>query len=169
MEASEMNRRFATAILCLILVMLTAVAPVSAMAAGTKVQIMNVDVDGARLRVGPGNYDIVGSFKTGTKLFYLGEKENAFYKVYTTDGRIGYVYKEFLTSLATVDLSQLYYTVVDTTAYKLPTTKSNRVGKAKLHTFVIVYDIDCDWALARTLNGTAGFVKASNLEQLVKD
>ena len=68
-----MKRRYIALLLAVLLLLGTVVAPVSASAASkSKVRILKVTVDGARIRKGPSSaYDVITSVKKGSRVIYL--------------------------------------------------------------------------------------------------
>lgn len=156
---SVLKRRLLAA--CMVLVLLASVFAIPASAATLK--IMRVTVNGARLRSGPGNYSIITSLKKGTKVLYTGKKANAFYQVRTSGGKVGYVYKRFLSSYGAVSSNQLYVTNKAVTMRSSNSSKSRGVKKLKKNTTVLVYEVRGTWAYVKTLTGKGGYVKASAL------
>ena len=73
-----MKRKILMMVLSVLLVASMLIAPLSATAASKKtVQILQVTVDGARLRSGPGSaYDVKTSVSNGSKVFYLDALEH---------------------------------------------------------------------------------------------
>lgn len=163
----RMKRRILMMMVSVLLVASMLIAPMSALAASKKtVQILQVTVDGARLRRGPGStYDVITSVKNGAKVFYLGKEKNSFSYVRTDHGAVGYIYKGFLKSYGACYQSQVYYATKKTKLYKKASTHSS--GKAKLSKgqHVIVYQVKGNWAYVKTLGGTGGYVKKSLLKK----
>ena len=163
-----MKRRILTALLCVILVAATLIAPVSASAASSrkKIEILQVTVDGARVRSGPGSsYDVVTSVKNGAKVFYLGKEKSSFYYIRTDHGVKGYMYKGFLKSYGAAYASQVYYATKRTKVYKKASSGSSKKTTLTKGQHVIVYQVKGNWAYIKTLGGTGGFVKKSALKK----
>ena len=163
----KMKRRFLTMILAALLVVSTLLAPVSAVAASkSMVQILKVNVDGARLRSGPSSdYGVLTSLDKGSKVIYLGKQSNSFSYVCTAYGRKGYIFRDYLTSYGAAYSSQIYRAKKKVKAYKKASTSSSRVttlGKGQL---VIVYQTKGNWAYIKTLGGKGGYVKKSALSK----
>ena len=164
-EVLLMKRRFLSMVLAILLIMATVIAPVSASAA-SKVKIMRVTTDGARVRKGPGNYDVVTSVKKGSKVFYLGKTKTSFVKVRTSTGTTGYMYKGFLKAYGTCYKSQVYYSKKKNLAmYKKASTRSSKRTRLSKKQHVIVYQVKGSWAYVKTLGGTGGFVKKKYLKK----
>ncbi|MBQ3424802.1 MAG: SH3 domain-containing protein [Clostridia bacterium] len=158
-------KRNVSVLLLVALLLSMLVMPVSAYAA-TKVKILKVTADGARVRRGPGNYEVVVSVKKGSKVFYLGKTTNSFAHVRTAYGKTGYMYKGFLKSYGSCYLSQVYCSKKSSVSvYKSPSTRSKRVTKLSKRQHVVVYQVKGSWAYIKTLGGTGGFVKKSNLKK----
>ena len=104
-----MKRRVLLMLLSVLLIA-SMVMPASAYAASKKtVQILQVTVDGARGRKGPGSsYDVITSVRNGGKVFYLGKEKSSFYYVRTDHGVQGYMYKGFLKSYGAAYKDQIY-------------------------------------------------------------
>ena len=156
-----MKRNIIKVLVCLLLVATMVAAPMSAMA--KTVQIMKINVDGARLRSGPGASAIITSLKKGTKVFYAGKQIHAFCSVRTLGGKTGYVYKPFLSADGAVESKQVYYTTGKCGLYKKPSTGSSRKATLSKHTYVVVFEVRGNWAYVKTTSGKGGFVKFSNL------
>ena len=151
--------------LSVILAMSIVMAPVSASASGV-VRILRVNVEGARLRTGPGVSTIQKpSLKKGEKVFWWGKTANAFCYVRTSTGRVGYVYKPYLSSYGAVNSRQVYYAKGSTSVYRKASTHSSHVGKLSARQHVIVYETRGNWAYIKTLSGKGGFVKLSSLKK----
>ena len=162
-----MKRRVISVILMVVLLLATVVAPMSAYA-DKKVKILQVNVDGARLRRGPSiNYDVITSLKKGAKVFYMGKMENSFAYICTSTGKLGYMYKGYLQSYGSCYKSQIYYNKKNTSiaVYKKANAKSKRVTSVGKKQYVIVYQIKGSWAYIKTLNGKGGYVKAKYLKK----
>ena len=162
-----MKHRIWMMVVAALLVASMLIAPVSALAASKKtVQILQVNVDGARLRKGPGSsYDVVTSVKNGAKVFYLGTEKSSFYKVRTDHGAVGYMYKGFLKSYGACYKDQVYYATKKTKAYKKASTHSSSKATLSKGQHVIVYQVKGNWAYIKTLGGTGGYVKKSALKK----
>ena len=161
-----MNRRFIS--LALVIAMLAAMAIVPAGAsAASKIQILKVVVDGARVRQGPSSaYSVKTSVKKGGKVFYLGKMKNSFAYIRTSGGTQGYMYKGFLKSYGVTYRDQVYYCAKKSAkVYKKASTSSKRVTTLDKYQHVIVYQTKGSWAYIKTLGGTGGYVKKSALKK----
>ena len=161
-----MKRRTLSAILVFVLLMATAVAPAGALAA-KKIKILQVTVDGARVRSGPSSsYNVKTSVKKGGKVFYLGSMKKSFAHIRTSGGTEGYMYKGFLKSYGSCYKSQVFYCRKSSgSVYKKPTTHSSKVTKLGRHQHVIVYQVKGNWAYIKTLGGKGGYCKTSILSK----
>ncbi|MBQ3304595.1 MAG: SH3 domain-containing protein [Clostridia bacterium] len=159
-----MKRRTISLVLLIALLLATAIVPVGASAA-TKVKILKVTVDGARVRQGPSSaYAVKTSVKKGGKVFYLGKMKNSFAYIRTSGGTQGYMYKGFLKSYGTCYKSQVYYSKKSgLKVYKKPSTHSSKVTKLSKHQHVIVYQVKGKWAYIKTVSGKGGYCQASAL------
>ena len=159
-----MNRRTISLVLLVALLLATAIVPVGASAA-TKVKILKVTVDGARVRQGPSSaYAVKTSVKKGAKVFYLGKMKNSFAYIRTSGGTQGYMYKGFLKSYGTCYKSQVCYSKKSgLKVYKKPSTHSSKVTKLSRYQHVIVYQVKGKWAYIKTVSGKGGYCQASAL------
>jgi uncharacterized protein YgiM (DUF1202 family) len=159
-----MNRRFISLALVIALLAAMAIVPAGASAA-SKIQILKVVVDGARVRQGPSSaYSVKTSVKKGGKVFYLGKMKNSFAYIRTSGGTQGYMYKGFLKSYGSCYKSQVYYSRKSGLGvYKKPSTSSSKVTKLSKYQHVIVYQVKGSWAYIKTLSGKGGYVKGGSL------
>ena len=156
---SVLKRRLLAAVLGLVILVSLFAVPASA----SVVKVMKINVNGARLRSGPGNYPVIKSLKKGAKVLYTGKKVNAFYKVRTSGGKVGYVYDKFLTSYGAANSNQVFYTNKSVTMRRKATAKSRGVKRLKRKTLVLVYQVRGSWAYVKTMSGKGGYVKVSAL------
>ena len=161
-----MNRRFISLALVVALLVAMAIVPAGASAA-TKVKILKVTVDGARVRSGPSsNYDVKTSLKKGSKVIYLGKTKNSFAHIRTSGGTEGYIYKGFLKNYGSCYKSQVYYNRKSSLkVYKKASTRSSGVTRLTRKQHVIVYQVKGNWAYIKTLSGKGGYCKASALRK----
>ena len=161
-----MQRRIVSLMLAIALLMATAVVPVSASAA-TKVKILKVTVDGARVRQGPSSaYAVKTSVKKGGKVIYLGKMKDSFAYIRTSGGTEGYMYKGFLKNYGSCYKSQVYYNRKSSLkVYKKASTRSGGVTRLTRKQHVIVYQVKGNWAYIKTLGGKGGYCKASALRK----
>lgn len=148
------------------LVLSMAAAPMSAMAAASRiVQVLKVNVEGARLREGPSSeYNVITSLPKNSRVFYLGQKSAAFCCVRTTDGKTGYVYDGFLDMYGAVRMDQIYYAVKNSVpVYKKASTSSGYAGTLNANDHIIVFRTSGEWGFIKNLNGRSGFVKLNSL------
>ena len=161
-----MNRRFISLALVVALLVAMAIVPAGASAA-TKVKILKVTVDGARVRSGPSsNYDVKTSLKKGSKVIYLGKTKNSFAHIRTSGGTEGYIYKGFLKNYGSCYKSQVYYSKKKNLAmYKKASTRSSKRTRLSKKQHVIVYQVKGNWAYIKTLGGTGGYVQKKYLKK----
>lgn len=159
-----MKRRVLTFVLVVVMLASMVVMPVSASAA-SKVQILRVTVDRARLRSGPSTaYEKITSLSKGSKVFYLKKMKDSFAYVCTGSGLKGYVYRGYLERYGVVYTYQVYRCNKSTAfVYKKNSTSSSKVTRLTKNQHVVVYQVQGSWAYIRTLGGKAGYVKKSAL------
>ena len=158
-----MNRKLLMLALCVMLIASTVLAPVSALAANSKILIVNVD--GARLRNGGSHSKIITSLKKGSRVVYSGEHDGSMYLVRASNGQKGYIYKRYLSAYGAAPSKKIYTARKRVTMYKRASTSSRRVTHLAKGTTVIVYETKGSWAYIRTLSGKAGYVKKSYLKR----
>ena len=161
-----MKRKAMRILICMVLAVLTVLAPLSSASASSYVYIMKVNVSDARLREGPGDTDVVAKLRRGSKVLYWGSRSGSFYEVSTTDGETGYIYKDFLSAYGTVKKSMLYVTEERTTLYKNSNGSMRRSGSISADELVLVYAKNGSWAKIRTTSGKSGYCKLSALDDL---
>lgn len=163
-----MKRRIIALLLTVLLLVGSFAVPVSASAASkSKVKILKVNVEGARIRTGPSSaYDIKTSVSKGTKVFYLNKMKNSFAYICTEKGVTGYMYRGFLDSYGVAYKYQVYYcTDRSIGVYQKTNTDSKKVTKLSKGQRVIVYQVKGNWAYIKTLSGTGGYVKKKYLKK----
>ena len=161
-----MKRRFLALLLTVLLLSATFAVPVGASAAKSKVNILKVTVEGARVRKGPSSaYDVITSVSKGTKVFYAGKMKNSFAYICTDKGVTGYMYRGFLDSYGVAYKYQVYRAKGSAIVYKKASTSSKRVTRLTKSQHVIVYQVKGSWAYIKTLSGTGGYVKKKNLKK----
>lgn len=160
-----MKRRLSAILLVALLVTILA-APVSAYAR-TKIKILTVTEDRARLRSGPSTaYKVKKSLSKGSKVFYLGSITTSFAHIRTSTGTEGYMYQGYLKSYGTCYLNQVYCSKKSKVAvYKKPSTRASKATRLSKNQHVILYQVKGSWAYIKTLGGTGGYVKVSNLKR----
>lgn len=161
----QMKRRIISALVAMMLIV--SVLAVPGASAATKVKILKVTVDGARVRKGPAStYDVKTSVKKGGKVFYLGKTTNSFAYVRTSSGTVGYMYEGYLKSYGTCYKSQVYYSKKNKVpVYKKKGGHGKRVTRLSKKQHVIVYQVKGKWAYIKTLGGTGGYVRKSYLKK----
>ena len=150
----------------MLMMSMTPMAATSLSAKAASMKIVKVNVQGGRLREGPSaDYDVITTLKRDQKIFYSGKTKNAFSYVCTADGKVGYIYKEFLSSYGSVRASSVYYTTgKNVRMYKKASTSSSKAATLKKQQYVIVYKKAGKWAYVRTLDGKAGYIQLSKLK-----
>lgn len=162
--------RFFRVVVCLLLMIAMAATPMVAVPsmsarAASSYKVMRCNVDGGRLRRGPGNYSVITTLDRGEKVIYSGKTKNAFCLVATMDGKIGYVYRNFLSNYGAVRKDQLYYTTSrNVKLYKKASTKAGYTT-LKSRQFVSVYQKAGNWAYIKTLDGKGGFVLLNKIRR----
>ena len=160
-----MKRNLWRSILCLALVLVLTLAPLSALAATKTAKILKVNVDKARMRESSSG-EIITTLDKGTKVLYLNRTDGAYCKVCTTNGTTGYVYKGFLSSYGSVRADQVYVTTGSTTLYKLSGNSLRKSSTLKSGTYMLVYKTNGNWAYVKSMSGKSGYVKLSSIRKV---
>ena len=160
-----MKRNLWRSILCLSLILVLVLAPMSGVAATKTAKILKINVDQARMRTGASG-EIITTLARGTKVLYLNRTDGAFCKVCTTDGTTGYVYKGFLSSYGSVRADQVYVTTGSTTLYKLSGNSLRKSSTLKSGTYMLVYKTNGNWAYVKSMSGKSGYVKLSSIRKV---
>lgn len=158
-----MKRKVLKSIICslLIVAMLATTAP--AFAASSLVRIVKVNANNVRLR--DSNGSVVANLKKGTKLLYWGKKDDAMYKVITSSGKVGYVYKNYLSTYGAMKLNKVFVTTDTVTMYKVSGSSLKAAGKLAAGKYVMVYKSSGGWAYVKTMSGKGAFVRTDDLQR----
>lgn len=158
-----MKRRLMVLVLVVAMLASMVFVPVSASAA-SKVKILQVTEDRARIRLGPSSaYGVITSLKKGSKVFYLKKMKDSFAYICSSSGIKGYMYKGYLKTYGTVYSNQIYRCTKKGYVYKKASSGSSHVARLSKNQHVIVYQVNGSWAYVRTLGGKGGYVKKSIL------
>ena len=144
-------------LLCLLILTLTTTS------FATTWNIMQVTVSGARMRKGPGNYDIISTLHKGTKVLSMQKANKAYYKILTQDGKVGYVFRDHVEKIGSVNSDRIYKTTESVVLRKQPNVKSSRVKSLSGGQLVYVQGTDGEWACVKTVKGKTGYVKVEYL------
>ena len=150
-------------ILCLALIMALTVALISASAATWT--IMKVTVDGARVRKSAGNSDVVASLKKGTRVISTGKASQAYYKIMMLNGKTGYIFRDHVEKLGTVDSTQLYKTTQKVNLRRKASKAASRVKKLAAGEYVMVISVADGWAHVKTIDGKRGYLLETYLKK----
>jgi uncharacterized protein YgiM (DUF1202 family) len=164
-----MKKTIAKSLLCLTLA-LTLIVGLSAPAYAKVGSVYRVNASGVHLRTAPrggeghdGN--IIASLGKGTKVVHLSTKDG-WWRVRTTSGKVGYVYRSFLTAVSSNSNSTT--TVSSGNTYKVKASSLNvrsgastsykMIGRLKKGTAVYVVATNGTWAKIRVKSGKTGYV-----------
>ncbi len=162
-----MKRKVLKSVLCLLLIVSTLLAPMSALASSNLARIMKVEGDWVRLREGPnGNDGTVARLRKGTKLLYWGEHDDEMCKVVTRDGKVGYIYKGYLSTYGAMKKSQIYIATDDVKLYKRSGGSLKSNGSVKRGKFVVVYKTYGGWAYIKTMSGKGAYCQMDDLKRV---
>ena len=157
-----MNRAIKSAVSIFAAVLCLA-APVSGSAATYK--LMKTNVTGLRLR-DINTRAVKRTLPKGTRLLYVNKTSGAMYRVVTTNGQPGLVYKEYLSKYGAVNSKSVYQVNKGSTPmYAKASTSSKRSRYLSKNTVVIVYSKNATWAYCKTMEGKAGYIQMSRLKK----
>lgn len=155
----------------IVTLLLAMILPTDAFAASKKTKtlyIIKVDRPDVRVRSTPDgttSANILGTVKKGTRLFYLGQKNSAWYRVATEYGARGYVYKGYVSYYGAVSLNTVYEAKTGTKLYKKANTRGGTNGSLKKGQYVVVYAVGNGWAYVKTISGKSGYLPVSALKK----
>jgi len=158
-----MKRKVLKAIVCTLLIVAMLAASMPAFAASSVARIMKVNANNVRLRESDGS--VITNLKKGTKLLYWGVKDDAMYKVVTNNGKMGYVYGQYLSTYGAMKLDKVYITTDKITLYKRSGTTLKANGSLAEGKYVMVYKAASGWAYIKTMTGKGAYVKTEDLKR----
>lgn len=154
-------------ILCLVLIASMGLLPMTAFAAVKKAYICTVTGNNVRLRSGSGaSSTVIGSLRKGSKVLFWGHRQGALCKVCTTSGKVGYVYRNYLSVYGAIKKSQIYSTTKTTPVYKKVGSKYKKFSSVPSGRYLLVIGQAGGLAYVRTVTGSAGYVPAANLTRV---
>lgn len=157
-----MKRRILKAVLCFVMIFTMVLAPMTASAASV-VRIMKINSDWVRMRSESGEQ--IARLRKGTKVLYWGTKNDEMYKVMTSNGKTGYVYKDYLTTYGAMRLSSVYITTAPTQMYKRSGASLKKNGTLATGKYVMVYKTSGNWAYIKTMSGKSAYVQKDTLKR----
>jgi len=157
-----MKQKVFKIVVCMIMVLTCALAPVAA-SASNAAYILRVNADLTRMRQTAGNSAVVRKLPAGTCVLYGGENAGAYCKVYLTNGVSGYVYKEHLSGYGAVSKNKVYRTYTPADIYTRSGNSLKRRGTVPAGQFVLVYKTNGNWAFVKSVNGTSGYMKLNTM------
>ena len=159
------NAKLLKSFLCLVLIVTMGLLPMSALAA-TKAYVLNVTADNVRMRSGSGaSSSVTGTLRKGSKVLYWGDRSGALCKVATTSGKVGYVYRNYLSVYGAVKKSQIYVTTKSTSVYKRSGSSFKKFTTVSSGRYLLVVGQASGWAYVRTVTGKAGYVPTSAISK----
>lgn len=159
-----MKRIFKSTI-CILLIMIIFSASFSAMAAGV-VKVMRTNVAGARMRTGQHGAELKPSLPKGTRVLFLNQTSGSYWKVVTSDGRQGFVFRDYLSNYGACKASNVYYVTSSSLVMRShPNDGASRVQTLKNKQVVIVFKKSDSWGYGRTLDGRGGYFRMSGLSK----
>lgn len=157
-----MKRKVIKSVLCLVMVLTMLIAPMTASAAPVA-RIMKTNTDWVRMRSADGTQ--IARLRKGTKVLYWGSKIDEMYKVMTSNGKTGYVYKDYLTTYGAMKLNSVYVTTASTPLYNRSGSSLKKSGTLASGKYVMVYRTSGNWAYIKTMGGKGAFVQKDTLKK----
>lgn len=159
-----MKRNYLARVLCLTLILLIGIMPISTAFAAGKAYILRVNTNYVHVRDDDGN--VISSARKGTRVLYWGEKIGDMCKVANSSGYTGYIYKEYLSSYGVVSKSQVGIVTSKAPLYKRSGNSLKKAGTVKAGTTLLVYRVNGSWAYVKNFNGTGAYIRTSYLKQV---
>jgi len=157
-------RRSLIGLICLVLALSLALAPLSV--AAEKGKIYKATDSGVRIREKPQSGSaVIGKLSKGQKVIHLSTK-NQWWKIKTAAGLTGYVFPTNLKYYRTYDVGRLYKasSAKGVKVYKKASPKAAVKGTLTRKYTVVLLAKSGDWGLIRVVkNGKVGYVPLKNL------
>lgn len=161
-----MKRKIMRSVLCVLLVVAMLMAPMSALASSKVALILKVKNDWVRLREGTDSGgEVITRLRKGTKLLYWGENKDEMFKVLTASGKVGYVYKGYVSTYGALKKSSIYVTEEAIKLYKRSGSKLKSNGKLSKGKYVVVYKTSGKWAYIKTMSGKSAYCLKDSLKK----
>lgn len=156
-----MKRKLFLSLLLIIVLTLPALS-----ASAAKWTYMKVIVQDARVRKGPGAYEIITSLDKGTKVISTGRANKSYYRIITPGGQIGYIFRDHVKALASADSSKIYKTTAKVNLRRKARAGSTLVKTLKAGTYVKVLSVSGGWTHVKTADGKKGYVRSDLLKKV---
>ena len=166
-----MKKRF-LACLAAVILLTTALPLASFCLAETKATVISMDV--LHLRDYPGTSgNIIGRYRHGTRVTVLSTKNKAWTRVRTPDGKVGYMYRKYLSTFSSTGSDGQVTVTGSTTRYirsgigpvnfrKKASANSRLLDQLYGGTRVTVLSQGATWSKVK-YNGTLGYIKTKYL------
>ena len=156
-----MKRNVVKSFICFIIILAMLMAPMTASAAIAR--IMKVNTDWARMRSSDGTQ--IASLRRGTKVLYWGSRNDEMCKVMLSNGKTGYIYKDYLSTYGAMNLDSIYITTATTQMYNRSSNTLKKSGSLAAGRYVMIYKTSGNWAYIKTMSGKGAFVMRDTLER----
>ena len=94
-----------------------------------------------------------------------GKASQSYYKIMTLGGKVGYIFRDHVEKLGTVDSTQLYKTTQKVNLRRKASKTASRVKKLAAGEYVMVISVADGWAHVKTIDGKRGYVNESYLKK----
>ena len=161
-----MKRNLLKTVLCSLLVIALLAAPVSGLASSNLALIMKVNGDWVRVRDGADEgAQVITRLRKGNKVLFWGDRQDEMYKICTSSGDVGYIYKGYLSTYGAMKKSQVYVTSGTTKLYKRSGSSLKGNGTLGSGKYVVVYKTSGNWAYIKTMTGKSAYCQKSMLKK----
>ena len=155
--------------LCMVFVSVFLLSAVAAPASAKVGQTYQSRVQGLRVHQSPkGSSDIVFKLQKGQKVIHKSTS-NGWWKIKTTDGQVGYVYRTYLKLFGNPIKKNAYYKVYKITnlaVRKAPRTAASKLGTVRRGASVQLKNKRGSWGYVKLSNGNTGWVQLKYLQYL---
>lgn len=160
-----MKRKTFKKVLCHILIVVTVMLTMCSSALAGTLTVLKVTEDFTNLHT-TASGSVKDTLRKGTKVLYLGVKENQMCKIITRGGEIGWVYKPYVEKCGTIDKSRIGKTTESIYLYKKNGNSYKKSRTLSAGTMVYVYSVDNGVAKIQTLGGKKGYVNVNKLKKV---
>ena len=159
-----MKRNYFARVLCLTLILMLGIMPLCSAYAASRAYILRVNTNYARVRDEDGS--VVGTVSGGTRVLYWGANKGDMCKVLNSAGKVGYIYKSYLSSYGVVNKNQIGIVTANAPVYKNSNGSLKKSGTVKAGTTLLVYKVNGSWAYVKNFNGKGSYIRTSYLKQV---
>lgn len=157
-----MKRSVIKSFICILMILAMLLAPMTALAAPVA-RIMKTNTDWVRMRDASGAQ--IARLRKGTKVLYWGSANDEMCKVMLSNGKTGYVYKNYLSTYGAMRLDSLFITTEATPLYNRSGSGLKRSGTLAAGKYVMIYKTSGNWAYIKTMSGKGAFIQKGTVKK----